>query len=672
MKHILGFLILFLTLQTACGGGAGDGFSVPADASSDAVTVVDTSLTATLKLSQNFGLPFHDLYRANLVPGLKSGVIYAVFFAAEDTNRTTPIFVTEVAVADKNIDPQSGYSVLTTSFENQVKVLRAPLGSSCLQFVVDTELRRDSLGESCDSATPETCLGNASLLQTDTAVLESENPAASCVLIDISKGEKKAVGSISLGHVYFNFEKLKQLPAGEEGRVLVSASNGAYRNAIKIVDLQSYSLAADSYVLQNAGSEFFGDVCGFIAGDGPVYAIGVHGEGVSIFPLDPTTGLQTGDAPLFIPEDNTGMNPSWPCRGVFVKGARTQALYLIQFKGAGSLATSSPHVLTSIIWTHEQNINQANVSYYEDLNDSAWRSIVASPAGDYLIALDNSWSTASQNNDVYQNRLIKIPVFGDNTLNTADISVTTTSFTAEDTCDGSQNYPAAVTMVRLNGVDRLLMGHDTGVAVYDTNFNLLQTLDLTAYGRLFTDFKTHPTKALLYALPTCKALSTNSELMLPYGSGYETADQNLVAILDTSGDSLKIATTEIDLDDDGDFEGGIDLDFFGLKKAIRSFDSTASLPPVVYTGPHMLVTENALFVRGSGVQGDLGEIISSSGMGQVQDMGLFDLATGHGLLLTDYNPFFEGVSSNAGRDAVWGFDFEPEVESSTGAFIYLP
>jgi hypothetical protein len=109
-----------------------------------------------------------------------------------------------------------------------------------------------------------------------------------------------------------------------------------------------------------------------------------------------------------------------------------------------------------------------------------------------------------------------------------------------------------------------------------------------------------------------------------------------------------------------------------LKSYLRSFDTTMPLPPVVYTAPQMAVGEQMLFVRGTGIQGNGSSSISSSGLGQVQDVGFFDLGTGRGVLFGGYAPFFDGFSSDAGRGTgIWGYDLSPRREASVGALLYL-
>ena len=171
-------------------------------------------------------------------------------------------------------------------------------------------------------------------------------------------------------------------------------------------------------------------------------------------------------------------------------------------------------------------------------------------------------------------------------------------------------------------------------------------------------------------MPQCKTTAALSDFELPYAAGMENADKNLVAVLDITGSSLTEADTEIDINHDGTMDNGIDMDFFHVKDYIRSFNSTLSIPPVVFTGPQIAVGENLMFVRGSGIQGNGGGTISASGLGQAQDIGVFDLSNGRGVILNEYLPWWNGLSAGDGT-ARWGITLQEET-SSVGWIEYLP
>jgi len=198
-------------------------------------------------------------------------------------------------------------------------------------------------------------------------------------------------------------------------------------------------------------------------------------------------------------------------------------------------------------------------------------------------------------------------------------------------------------------------------------------LDLRAFGRLFTQLSPSPDGQRLFALAQCKALSAFSDFVLPYGAGTETADKFLVAVLEEAGGALAVASPGLDVDGNGSDDRGVDLDFWHVKAYLRSYDTTLPIPPVGFTGPQLAVGRSMLFVRGSGIQGNGADAISSSGMGQAQDVAVYDLATRRGLVFNGYQPLWHGLSAEAGTGAaIWGWDVWPGQESSVGWIEYLP
>lgn len=60
------------------------------------------------------------------------------------------------------------------------------------------------------------------------------------------------------------------------------------------------------------------------------------------------------------------------------------------------------------------------------------------------------------------------------------------------------------------------------------------------------------------------------------------------------------------------------------------------------------------FLRGSGIQGNGADILSSSGLGQVQDVAFFDRTSGKGVVFGI--PWLDDLSSMAGTGAaIWGY-----------------
>ena len=59
-----------------------------------------------------------------------------------------------------------------------------------------------------------------------------------------------------------------------------------------------------------------------------------------------------------------------------------------------------------------------------------------------------------------------------------------------------------------------------------------------------------------------------------------------------------------------------------------------------------------------------------SGLGQAQDIGVFDLSNGRGVILNEYLPWWNGLSAGDGT-ARWGITLQEET-SSVGWIEYLP
>ena len=96
------------------------------------------------------------------------------------------------------------------------------------------------------------------------------------------------------------------------------------------------------------------------------------------------------------------------------------------------------------------------------------------------------------------------------------------------------------------------------------------------------------------------------------------------------------------------------------------------MPPTSYTGPEIAVGERGLFLRGTGMQGDGAASINSSGLGQVGDLGVYDLASGRGVMFRGFTLMLDGPSAR------WGFDLEPKTKSklysddvSVAALLYV-
>ena len=666
------------------GEGADSGLDDSGDVPS--VEMVDATVSGSVLLANNYPNQLYTLFRSSFTAGSGMGRLRLMARWCEDAACEQPIALSEATVDGADDEGWYVYSTASTSgegFDKEFIFHEAPLGTSYLQLIGDSETSANwGLGTCSDLSD---CPGDADVLQTDQLTIDANNdggshynpPAATIEVTVDAAGEEVALGDVLLlGSLVFDGEPLWTPAPSDPGSLLVAMSNEAddFRNFMALIDLDDATgndgaVSADSYTLQKDGAEFYGDVCGVIEGGDALWAVGIDGDGANIFSLG-ADGQQLDDDPVVtIPplDYSNALSWPWPCRGVYLEKSGDEHLYLLQFDGAGSLDTSFPHTLYHV------NITESSYSTpMDDYTDMAFKGLVVKRDGTELVALDMSWSRDSQNEDVYANRLVPISLRADGVPGAVGTPVVT-SYASDDPCDSTVNWPTELASVQMDGAQMLLMGHDTGVTVYDNSLVEQYDIDLSGFGRLFSQFAISPDGARANAVPGCKALTANSDFELPYGSGVEASDKNLVAELDISGGEIVVASTDIDVNGDGTADDGIDMDYWFLKDYIRSFESTLSIPPVVYTGPRAAVGESMLFVRGSGIQGNGGDTISSSGLGQVQDVGFFDLATGHGAIFGEYMPWFDGLSSDAGRGSgIWGYDVNVGQESSVGAVHYIP
>ncbi len=647
------------------------------------VELVDVDLRAQILLGNNYSSQLNDLFAASFTAGSGMGRmrIFARYCADPACDEPLAVVQAEIDEADENgMYVFSSASPSGTGFDHGVGITQAPLGTSYLQIIGDTQTSIEWGKGECSSI--DDCPGDADVMQVADFQIASDlpgsegNPAAATLELTVSNpGEEIVVEDvIFLGRIHFSGDELWTPAPADDGRLLVAASNedDTFRNRMALIDLAEASatpgaVSDDSYILQQAGADFEGDVCGVIDGGDSLYAIAVGNAGAHVFELDAATGQQASDTELALFEPE-GEDYPFPCRGVYKEIGGDKHLYLIYYKGAGSEDTSTPSPLYHVNLT-----TGATESDFGEYSDWAWRGLTINDDGSELVAVDMSWSKHSNDNSIGFNRLVPIALEADGSVGAVGEPIVT-DLASDDQCGSQLNWASGSRIVSVGGMDKLLVGHDFGVAVYDPDtLSQEQDVDLTGFGILFSDFGLSPDGETAYAMPQCKSVTGDSDFELPQGAGTEKADKNLVAVLDLSGNEVAVAQTELDINGDGTNDNGIDMDYYGIKSYIRSFNSTLPIPPVVYTGPQMAVGENMLFVRGSGIQGNGSSAISSSGLGQVQDVGFFDLASGNGVVFGEYMPFFDGLSSEAGTGTgIWGYDISPGVESSVGWVHYIP
>jgi hypothetical protein len=643
-------------------------------------TMVPVTMSVDVLLANGYPNQLHPLFRADLASGSALARMGLVARFCEDAACETPLAIVPVTIPGADANGRYVFSSANTSgvgFAKTVSIASAPLGASYLQLVGTTELSAAWGG--CTTAAD--CPGDFDVVTSDGFLVAANNdgsvaqPGAASVAISVpSAGATVTVSATQyLGHLHFERGPLTTPAPADTGTLVAAVSNpdNTFRNRIALVDLAlanngADAVAASSYLLQVDGGPFQGDVCGFIPGGDSLYAIGISNAGASVFRLDATTAQQASTTPVVtIPPDGSGNYPH-PCRGTWATVGGKQHLYLLEWAGAGALNTSRPAPI--------YDVNLTDASYATPIIDTdlALRGLVRTSAGT-LVGLDMSWSKDSLDlGPGGFNRLVEFTLDGTGALG-ASFTFHATDVRSDEQCGATNKWPGTLAVATIGGTERLLVGHDRGVATYSVDYAKVADLSLAPFGQNITQLAPTPDGSRLMALPQCKSLGADSPFTLPYGATTEVSDSNRVAVLDPTGPALAVATTTLDVDGVDGPEHGVDLDFYRLKAFIRDHGATLPIPPVVYTGPQMVVGASVIVVRGTGIQGNGTTSISSSGLGQVQDLGFFDRATGHGVVFGDYVPWTDGLSSMAGTGAaIWGFDLYPGRESSVGAIHYIP
>ncbi len=597
-----------------------------------------------------------------------------------------------------------------------------PKGTYYAQLVLDTDYS-EAWKSPCVEADVNSCPGPFDLVQmkvpagSDPSTFKmsinndgnpSHNPAADSANVTISTGAISvgtAAAPILIGSFVFD-RSFYITPPKEDGYVMAATSGDGYRNIVRVLNLNSYKVEQQQ-ATKYGTQDFDGDICGFVpAQKETVYAMGYgHGKcGAYAFKLKvpETFGTskveQIGD-PIFIPHpDNTQATQDpkkcetfdiekipHPCRGTFVNKGTAGFLYLVEFKGAGSLGSSLPYPIMGIDLSTGKLIEKgAGLSIYKDAAEMVFRS-VAVTGGNYLYILEASWG---KKNTEKVNKIRQFSIGVDGKLTTAtscstagckDIAIS--AGTANMTC--GQNYPPAFAGYYTGGKPYLAVGSDTSINFYKFGAAsrpiLLKSVDTSAYGKQFTNFALSPDGKQLSAISTCNA---EKFLNIPLGKSGTTTpvDRQLVAVFDLTGTTPKLMYVTHDFNGDGIADGGVDVQSTNIKaNAMKWMDNASGIvPPVVITGPQIAVSPKALFLHGTGIQGGGGACaFNSSGLGQLADMGIHEIASGNVMTFRDYTIWLNGPGSKELCDdlaaaARWGYDMDAaKGELSTGAIMFV-
>ncbi|MCC6750560.1 MAG: hypothetical protein IT371_23045 [Deltaproteobacteria bacterium] len=440
------------------------------------------------------------------------------------------------------------------------------------------------------------------------------------------------------------------------------------------------------------GADFQGDLCGFVRGSGTtLFVIGVGNDGARVFSFDVAKRAFASGAPLWIPhpdcrDGKCPASPSptaypWVCRGTTVKKGNKTFLYLVDFKGAGAQPTAGGMHLAVADVTELAKGNASLVATY-GVGSSPWlttkrvlRGIAA--MGEKVFVVEPSWSRQLADDKLPRKTHVwALPTLADGKL---DLAARTALLgdTADDTCGSTNNWVPGLTVVGTGTGARMFLGNDDGISVFGPGGAKLGDVDVSSYGSLVTSFGLAPDGKRLYAMPNCKSSKAKAKVKAgPAGSKVVTLDRHATVVLDVSTSGVPgMLHVDRDLDGDGSADGGIDMEFLHHKGRLLRWcaDCSGVVPPTSYTGPEIAVGQKTLFLRGTGIQGSGTTSISSAGLGQVGDVGLYDLGTGRGAVLRGHDLWLHGPSSR------WGFDLEPSNAAmdysgdvSVAALLFVP
>ena len=606
------------------------------------------TITAKVKLVKNFPLQVVDVLKQYLTSPdyIYRGDLYLEL--CEDSN-------CDKVVANRKVLEGELFS---TGFWKDVNVTDLPEGTYYARFGVDTKYSQEYDG----SYDKTQGFGPMDVLQIASGIEDVEkgkNPATATVQVQLSASTPSDLGEILLGHILF--EDPSFAPPTEQGYLLIAGSGtDVYRNHIKVVDLEQYS-TLDPVVLMHNGKEFQGDICGFVKSQGDwIYVIAVGAEGAYVFPFNTKTRTFANADPMLIPHpdykggDASNLDPEkypWPCRGVAIQKGNKEFLYLVSFKGAGALTNSAPYPLVIVETTGMKEggsgkvvamLNEETDEFFS--SDRILRG--AATDGEKLFLLEASWSKLVDKNTVY--------VFSINDDGTIVPEKQWESGTAEDTCDSTSNWVPAITVVSWGGSPKVLVGNDDDISIYQSDGTLVSKIDTTKYGRLITSFSVAPDGNVLYAMPNCKSASVKAKVLAGVKGNRVDLDRHAIVEVDltSSPENPVLLHTDRDFDADGTSDGGIDLEFLYLKASLLRWCESCLgvVPPTAYTGPEIAAGNRIIALRGTGIQSDEK---NSSGLGQLADIGIFDLASGKGVIFRDYQVWLDGPSSR------WGFDLNP-------------
>jgi hypothetical protein len=558
-----------------------------------------------------------------------------------------------------------------------------PTGNYFARVVLDSKYSRDN----GDAADQTGFFGPFDVLQaagTDPKPSEGKNPLTGTTAVTLSDAAPADMGEVVLGHLLL---PTPAFPAATEtGRVVLATSGeGGYRNHIKSVDLSTFTVGAGVAPLVD-GKPFTGDLCGFVRGQGSsLHVMGAGGKGAWVFTYDLSTN-KFASSSVYIPHpdcaDGSCLSPGaeslpWPCRGAAVfQNAKTR-LYLIDYKGAGALTTTGAYHLMTV------ELDATGAGKVLETSDKTKVAFLSTKrifrgvavVGDGLYLMEPSWSgqlgdEAKTAGKTAETTVYRVPIGAEGKVDFTKREAYLAGV-ASDKCGSTNAWPPGFAAVSVGAETQLLVGSDEAIQVLSSAGAKLGAIDTRDYGRLPGSFAVSPDGKLAYGMPHCKSTSKKAKVLKGIGTTRTDLDRHAVAVLDLTGTLPKLTQTSADYDADELADGGIEMEFLYLKRDLLRWCETCTgqVPPTAYTGPDIAVGTKSLFLRGTGTA-SIGK--NSAGLGQVSDMGVFDLASGLGVAFRQWSIWLDGPSAR------WGFDLNPanptrtyDDDQSVGAMLWV-
>ncbi|MFZ4578627.1 MAG: hypothetical protein ACOYOB_09575 [Myxococcota bacterium] len=558
-----------------------------------------------------------------------------------------------------------------------------PAGSYFARVALDSKYSQD-YGDAADQTGFFGPFDTLQAAGTDPKPAEGKNPLTGTTAVTLADAAPADMGEVVLGHLLL---PTPAFPAATEtGRVVLATSGeGGYRNHIKSVDLSTLAVGAGVAPLVD-GKPFAGDLCGFVRGQGSsLHVMGAGGKGAWVFTYDLATN-KFATSSVYIPHpdcaDGSCLSPGpeslpWPCRGAAViQNAKTR-LYLIDFKGAGALTTTGAYPLM-VVELDATGAGKVLESYDKSKSDFLSTKRIfrgAAVVGDGLYLMEPSWSgqlgdEAKTAGKTAETTVYRVPIGADGKVDFAKREAYLAGIASEK-CGSTNAWPPGFEAVTIGAETALLVGSDDAIQVLSPTGAKLTEIDTRDYGRLPGAFAVSPDGKLAYAMPHCKSISKKAKVLKGIGTTRTDLDRHAVAVLDLAGTLPKLTQTTADYDVDQVADGGIDMEFLYLKRDLLRWCETCTgqVPPTAYTGPAITVGTKSLFLRGTGTA-SIGK--NSAGLGQVSDMGVFDLASGLGVAFRKWSIWMDGPSAR------WGFDLNPanptrtyDDDQSVGAMLWV-